>query len=176
MYYFYKGLEKKSYESLEDALIDVVIDFTKDGDWTSVSQISSLLDTGEFDGWDEKTQKSYVSEFFDDEPSIVQGYHIEKAEDICGTYKIGSLLKIKYRDLRKLFGDPTSVGSGDGKVRFEWDLKIDGVVITIYDWKTEGEPRDQIDEWSVGGYYPSAMIILESYLKEVKSKGLVTRG
>lgn len=50
MYYFYKGLEKKSYESLEDALIDVVVDFTKDGDWTSVSQISSLLDTGEFDG------------------------------------------------------------------------------------------------------------------------------
>jgi len=54
-------------------------------------------------------------------------------------------------ELTEVFGEPTyTEASGDGKVNTEWTLLINGVLVTVYDWKTETTPAGWYD-WHVGG-------------------------
>lgn len=77
-------------------------------------------------------------------------------------------LKVSFRSLLGLFGQPTVVGSGDSKVQLTWvfdkgehtalhghmcpicpDHVSSEANFTIYDWKTE-KPIHEINEWNIG--------------------------
>ncbi len=88
----------------------------------------------------------------------------ENSTDIVnGTFKIGSLDGIYYRDLVNKLGEPTVIGSGDDKVQYEWIMEFKGEVFTIYDWKTYNAEYTEyeLDTWSIGGNYQSAKIASE---------------
>ena len=71
----------------------------------------------------------------------------------------GSSLKdylspVGYWDLKAVLGEPTfNTESGDGKVQKEWVVEHDGMVFTIYDWKTYDEQYtvEALDRWNIGG-------------------------
>ncbi len=73
-----------------------------------------------------------------------------------GGSRQGELEGIYMDDIVRVFGPPTrDQGSGDGKVRMEWDIKFDnGVRASIYDYKQYGVHPGDIDYWSVGGNSP----------------------
>ena len=70
----------------------------------------------------------------------------EAAYGTCGQGEI----RTTYKELKAVFGQPTS-GSADGKIRKSWCFHIDGVVCTIYDWKTGRTALSRITRWNVGG-------------------------
>ena len=80
-----------------------------------------------------------------------------------GTWKIGSLDGIYYRDLVTKLGEPTVIGSGDDKVQCEWIMEFEGKIFTIYDWKTyDAEYTEyELTTWSIGGNDQSAKIVSE---------------
>ena len=57
-------------------------------------------------------------------------------DKVNGTYKIGSLDGLYFKDLVAKLGNPSVVGSGDDKVQYEWLMEFEGEIFTIYDWKT----------------------------------------
>jgi hypothetical protein len=80
-----------------------------------------------------------------------------------GTSYMGSI-QTTYSYLISKFGEPVSLKSGDGKVNCEWVLKFDdGVVATIYDWKTGSIPMDKYD-WHIGGRTSKALEYVRSLL------------
>ena len=89
-----------------------------------------------------------------------------------GTYKIGSLDGIYYRDLVEKLGEPTVIGSGDDKVQYEWIMEFEGEIFTIYDWKTyDAEYTEyELDTWSIGGNANSAALLFafKPYIYESK--------
>jgi hypothetical protein len=84
-----------------------------------------------------------------------------------------------YKELTDLFGAPTS---GDGnKVEAHWAVKFsDGTVATVYNWKDgksylgeQGKEVKDITEWHIGGYGPSAPILVQltlELMREAKPK------
>ncbi len=80
---------------------------------------------------------------------------------VNGTYKIGSLDGIYYRDLVEKLGQPTVTGSGDDKVQYEWIMEFEDQIFTIYDWKTyDAEYTEyELDTWSIGGDANSAALL-----------------
>ena len=92
-------------------------------------------------------------------------------DEVNGTYKIGDLNGIYYRDLVNKLGEPTIIGSGDDKVQYEWVMKFEGQVFTIYDWKTYDPEYSEyeLDTWSIGGDANSAALLLffKNYIYEL---------
>lgn len=80
-----------------------------------------------------------------------------------GTWKIGSLDGIYYRDLVNKLSEPTVIGSGDDKVQYEWIMKFEDQIFTIYDWKTYDAEytENELTVWSVGGNDRSASMVDE---------------
>ena len=80
-----------------------------------------------------------------------------------GTWKIGSLTNVFFRDLVEILGKPSIVGSGDDKVQYEWIMKFEDKVFTIYDWKTYDAEytKNELDTWSIGGNDSSATMLDE---------------
>ena len=78
-----------------------------------------------------------------------------------GTFKIGSLDGIYYQDLVNRLGKPTVIGSGDDKVQYEWIVKYENRIYTIYDWKTyDAEYTEyELDTWSIGGNAKSTLLL-----------------
>jgi hypothetical protein len=79
-------------------------------------------------------------------------------------------LHVSKRMLRALVGNPDDdFKSGDGKVTELYTLKIGGVIVSIYDWKS-GYKRLPMDftNWSVGGVEGSVYLLAE-WLKEQKA-------
>lgn len=78
-------------------------------------------------------------------------------EEVAGTSFSGLYLNCSYTELVRVFGEPTEQdASADGKVNCEWvfSSKEKTVVVTIYDYKEEEDPRDQSLTdiyWHVGG-------------------------
>ena len=65
-----------------------------------------------------------------------------------------------YAELVKLFGEPNN-GSADGKTTCEWRIEFDeGLVATIYDWKTNSVPRD-LYKWHIGGHSQRSVKLIE---------------
>jgi hypothetical protein len=96
----------------------------------------------------------------------------ENITDVAnGTFKIGSLNGIYYRDLVEKLGEPTVIGSGDDKVQYEWIMKFAGQIFTIYDWKTyDAEYTEyELDTWSIGGDANSAALLFafKDYIYEL---------
>jgi len=79
----------------------------------------------------------------------------EARYEVTGTSLKGYLKRgIKFTDLYKVLGEPTfkPEDSGDGKVQYEWVLKWNGNIYTIYDWKTYNQDHTltEYDHWHVG--------------------------
>ena len=84
-------------------------------------------------------------------------------DKVDGTYKIGDLKGLYYRDLVAKLENPSVVGSGDDKVQYEWIIEFEGEIFTIYDWKTyDAEYAEyELATWSIGGNDDSATIVNE---------------
>lgn len=82
-------------------------------------------------------------------------FEIQKNDDCNGTHLQG-YINVSYSSLVGAFGNPQYFASGDGKVQCEWNLLINGEVVTIYDWKEGGKPVQNISEWHIGGYSKKA--------------------
>ena len=82
-------------------------------------------------------------------------------DKVNGTYKIGDLTGLFFRDLVNKLGKPTVVGSGDDKVQYEWIIEFEGEIFTIYDWKTYDAEYTEYElyTWSIGGNEDSAALL-----------------
>ncbi|MBL8012695.1 MAG: hypothetical protein JNN05_02495 [Candidatus Omnitrophica bacterium] len=56
----------------------------------------------------------------------------------------------RYEDIVQVFGEPQFGKSLDGKIQVEWVGRINGLVFTIYDYKSRIEPERNTD-WHIGG-------------------------
>lgn len=68
-----------------------------------------------------------------------------------------------YTELVSVFGQPTYLGT-DGKTKAVWCLKINGVTVTIYDYKEYDKSLDRISEWHIGGTSTKAVKLVEGAL------------
>jgi len=108
---------------------------------------------------------------FTEEKGIVKGLsHKEAFEN--KTHGQGNI-RADYATLKKVFGKPTiECGNGDGKIRKEWIVKIDGIICTIYDWKQGKQYRGyrplKNAEWSVGGSHPISRRLVQGVIDEYK--------
>ena len=56
----------------------------------------------------------------------------------------------RYEDIVRAFGNPQHGASLDGKIKAEWVGRINGLVFTIYDYKSRLDPMRNTD-WHIGG-------------------------
>ena len=56
----------------------------------------------------------------------------------------------RYEDIVRVFGEPQFGKSPDSKIKTEWVGRINGLVFTIYDYKSKLEPERNTD-WHIGG-------------------------
>jgi len=56
----------------------------------------------------------------------------------------------RYEEIVRVFGQPQLGKSLDGKTKTEWVGRINGLVFTIYDYKSSLEPERNTD-WHIGG-------------------------
>ena len=89
----------------------------------------------------------------------------EAANGTCGQ----GTIETTYKELKAVFGQPTG-GSADGKVRKSWCFHIDGIVCTIYDWKTGRTALSRIRHWSVGGSSPLSIKLIRLAILEYRIK------
>lgn len=89
----------------------------------------------------------------------------EYADRIHGT-SLQGYVSISGRDLIRIFDEPNSRGDGGYKVQWEWNLIIDGEVITIYDWKSGAFDIDSFTDWHVGGRSSRAVQVLDRFLED----------
>ena len=84
-----------------------------------------------------------------------------------GTHFVG-LVEATYEELRQTFGKPLKA-TDDGKTRAEWVVLFDteegDVVATVYDWKCQDIPLDQMKIWNVGGKSIDALIQIEDAVR-----------
>lgn len=91
----------------------------------------------------------------------------QSTQTSAGTSFHGDEFLATYNDLVKHIGPPSSQGSGDGKVRYEWTMETeDGEVFTIYDWKEPFLDHDQYIYWHIGAQEP---IVSRKALLELKA-------
>ena len=101
-----------------------------------------------------------------EKPPVKWGVHRVAGSEGHGTGYEGELPStVDYKLLKAVFGKPDS-GSGDGKVRKSWTLSIDGVICTIYDWKTGRWPLKDIDDWHIGGHSPLSVRLVKAVIAE----------
>lgn len=85
--------------------------------------------------------------------------------DLQGTSFQGLLPSgISYQDLIKTFGKPQRMDSMYGKTQVQWCGSIDGLVFSVYDYKSDLCP-EAICEWHVGGCDQIVVDLLVSLLK-----------
>ncbi len=72
-----------------------------------------------------------------------------------------------YKDLVRVFGKPQCGESEDGKIKAEWVGRINGLVFTIYDYKSEAEPKANTD-WHIGGREKLTSDLVIAYFKAAK--------
>jgi hypothetical protein len=61
------------------------------------------------------------------------------------------VLWLSYAELVAELGEPSSGGSGDGKVQAEWGFDTPTGYVTCYDYK-EDKPPSQVIAWHLGGH------------------------
>ena len=76
----------------------------------------------------------------------------------------------RYRDIVCVFGQPQLGKSPDGKIQVEWIGKINGLVFTIYDYKSKVAPQENID-WHIGGKVGFAADLVKIYFFAEVSAG-----
>lgn len=91
--------------------------------------------------------------------------------DIYGTALMGYMPSgTYYNDLVRVFGEPQSGRSLDGKIQVEWFGLINGLVFTIYDYKTSVIPKDN-EDWHIGGEHKLTAALVIAYFTETMKQG-----
>ena len=72
----------------------------------------------------------------------------------------------RYSDVIRVFGEPQLGKSLDGKIKAEWIGKINGLVFTIYDYKSEVVPEQNTD-WHIGGKVKIVAELVNIYFEEM---------
>jgi hypothetical protein len=70
----------------------------------------------------------------------------------------------RYEDIVRVFGGPHLGVSQDGKIKSEWVGRINGLVFTIYDYKSKLEPERNTD-WHIGGKQKFVAELVNIYFK-----------
>jgi len=70
----------------------------------------------------------------------------------------------RYEDIVRAFGMPQLDQSKDGKIKAEWVGRINGLVFTIYDYKSRVDAERNTD-WHIGGKVKLASVLLNAYFK-----------
>lgn len=70
----------------------------------------------------------------------------------------------RYEDIVRVFGEPQIGKSSDGKIKAEWVGRINGLVFTIYDYKSNLEPERNTD-WHIGGKHKLTAVLLNIFYK-----------
>jgi len=70
-----------------------------------------------------------------------------------------------YADLVRVFGEPQLRESLDGKIKAEWFGRINGLVFTIYDYKSKLDPERNTD-WHIGGKKKFVVDLVTLYFKK----------
>ena len=70
----------------------------------------------------------------------------------------------RYEDIVRVFGTPQLGASPDGKIKAEWVGRINGLVFTIYDYKSKLDPERNTD-WHIGGKQKFVAELVNIYLK-----------
>ena len=70
----------------------------------------------------------------------------------------------RYEDIVRVFGGPQLGMSQDGKIKAEWVGRINGLVFTIYDYKSKLDPERNTD-WHIGGKQKFAAELVNIYFK-----------
>ena len=70
----------------------------------------------------------------------------------------------RYEDIVRVFGEPQLAGSPDNKIKAEWVGRINGLVFTIYDYKSPLEPQRNTD-WHIGGKHKLAATLVNIYFQ-----------
>lgn len=70
----------------------------------------------------------------------------------------------RYEEIVRVFGRPQFGNSPDGKIKAEWVGRINGLVFTIYDYKSKFDPERNID-WHVGGKHKIVAELVNSYFQ-----------
>ena len=109
--------------------------------------------------------KNNMTCFEEKTPTFYPPLPREAANGTCGQGEI----RTTYKELKAVFGQPTS-GSADGKIRKSWCFHIDGIVCTIYDWKTGRTALSRIRHWSVGGSSPLSIKLIRLAILEHRLK------
>jgi hypothetical protein len=68
----------------------------------------------------------------------------------------------RYEDIVRVFGAPQFGTSPDSKIKAEWVGRINGLVFTIYDYKSRIEPEQNTD-WHIGGNYKIVATLVSAY-------------
>ena len=103
------------------------------------------------------------------------GIKIESAhwKETGGTCLQG-YVSASFAQLVRAFGQPDADLECD-KSDAEWDLKINGQVVTIYNWKDgpaylgeDGAAVDEITDWHIGGNDANAELLVKRALAQVR--------
>lgn len=64
-------------------------------------------------------------------------FSVDETIDTSNTYYVDTLENITYISLRQLFGEPNISANSDDKYRYEWKVKGQTSIFSIYDWINE---------------------------------------
>ena len=70
----------------------------------------------------------------------------------------------RYEDIVRVFGVPQLGKSPDGKIKAEWVGRINGLVFTIYDYKSKLDPERNTN-WHIGGKVKLTAELVNLYCK-----------
>ena len=92
---------------------------------------------------------------------------IENSDGISANMSsLSGYVTTTYEELVQTFGPPTyECNDLRDKIQTEWCLRLDGVVCTIYNWKTEGTPMGRYD-WHIGGYGRGEVELVKQAISE----------
>jgi len=74
----------------------------------------------------------------------------------------------RYEDIVRVFGQPQLGRSLDSKIKAEWVGRINGLVFTIYDYKSSIDPVRNTD-WHIGGKIKFVVDMINLYFCAVIS-------
>lgn len=75
----------------------------------------------------------------------------------------------RYEDLVRVFGQPQMGKSIDNKIKAKWIGKINGLLFTVYDYKSGLEPTRNTD-WHIGAKHKVTAHLLCAYWREMMRK------
>lgn len=89
-----------------------------------------------------------------------------------GTSFYGYTVTSSVDRLTNYFGiNPDREGSADGKTSVEWDLEIEGIPFSLYDWKEPKFSDDEIVQFHIGTHTEqeskAVCMLLDRYIKNV---------